>query len=692
MTDAHAPHVSQLSNRLAHETSPYLRQHMHNPVDWHTWGEEAFALAREQDRPILLSVGYSTCHWCHVMAHESFEDQATAEYMNAHFVNVKLDREERPDIDGLYMSAVQAMTGSGGWPMTVFLTADLRPFYAGTYFPPRDMQGMPSFMRVMTSVANAWTGERDKLENNAEALTAHIREASAAPAQQGSWPDELLPQALENLTALNDPVSGGFGRAPKFPSPTTLGFLLTQPGGREMALHALKAMLRGGIYDQLGGGFHRYSVDAQWRVPHFEKMLYDNAQLVRVLLSGYTLTQHSTLNGDAELLKGALDTLAYLEREMLSPESGFYSAQDADSGGIEGLTFVWTPGEFREVLGEDADEMMAVFGITESGNFADPHHPEFGRRSVPYLPQGVAPEQAGRVEAARRKLLAARAGRVQPGTDDKVLTSWNGLMLSALADAARVTGDSHWLELARRNRDFVRARLTAPDGSGSLLHTYKDGQAKVKGLLEDQALYAHGLVALYRAGGDLSDLHWARELWRHIRADYWDDAAGVFYTTSSREAVLLTRRTEFFDAAVLSSHAAAAGLAVWMSRYFGDDDAEAIARRAVQTYSRELLSAPAGLGGLLFAAAHLLSPETEVALLGGREARQPLERELARHELPFTVIALSETGEGLPVLEGRGAGLEGQGVAFVCQGRVCDLPTRDVETFRTQLLAINVNV
>ncbi|WP_407570123.1 thioredoxin domain-containing protein [Deinococcus altitudinis] len=690
MTDRPAPHTDRLApNRLGTETSPYLRQHMHNPVDWYAWGDEAFAAAREQDRPILLSVGYSTCHWCHVMAHESFENAETASYMNAQFVNVKLDREERPDVDGLYMSAVQAMTGSGGWPMTVFLTPDLRPFYAGTYFPPRDMQGTPSFMRVMESVANTWKNERGKLESNAEALTAHIREASAAPQgdhQPGGWPPELLEHALENLSQLHDPVSGGFGRAPKFPSPTTLAFLLTQSSGREMALHALKAMLRGGIYDQLGGGFHRYSVDAQWRVPHFEKMLYDNAQLVRVLLSGYTLS------GDTELLNGALDTLAYLEREMLSPEGGFYSAQDADSGGIEGLTFVWTPQEFRDLLGDEAEEMMAVFGVSDPGNFYEPHHPEFGRRSVLYLPAGVAPEQAAWVEAARQKLLASRAGRIQPGTDDKVLTGWNGLMLSALADAARVTGDAHWLTLARRNRDFVKANMVGQ--GGALLHTYKDGQAKISGLLEDQALYALGLMALYRAGGELPDLLWARQLWQDIRQHYWDggeemDGAGVFYTTSSQEAVLLTRRAEFFDAAVLSSHAAATQLAVWMARYFADEEAEQIARRAVQTYSRELLAAPAGLGGLLFAAAHLLAPETEVALLGSTEARQPLERELAGHELPFTVLALSETGEGLPVLEGRSADQDGGGVAYVCRGRVCDLPTRDLEVFRAQLNGLN---
>ncbi|WP_424951511.1 thioredoxin domain-containing protein [Deinococcus sp.] len=661
------------ANRLAHETSPYLRQHMHNPVEWYAWSEEAFKAAREQDRPILLSVGYSTCHWCHVMAHESFEDTEVAAYMNAHFVNVKLDREERPDIDGLYMSAVQAMTGSGGWPMTVFLTPDLRPFYAGTYFPPRDMQGLPSFMRVMSSVATAWTNERDKLEGNAEALTDHIREASAAPKAGGEWPDNLLARAVSNLAGLHDPQNGGFGRAPKFPSPTTLSFLLTQLEGREMALHSLKAMLRGGLYDQLGGGFHRYSVDAAWRVPHFEKMLYDNAQLVRVLLSGYTLSR------DAALLRGALGTLKYLEREMLAPEGGFYSAQDADSGGIEGLTFVWTPAEFREVLGEDAGEMMAVFGITPSGNFADPHHPEFGRRSVPYLPGGVAPQQAQRVEAARQKLLAARSARIQPGTDDKVLTGWNGLMLGALADAYRVTGDTRWLELAKRNRDFFLAKLSTPDGA--LLHTYKDGRAKIGGLLEDQALYALGLVSLYRAGGDLEDLTWARRLWQVVRQEYWDEAAGVFYTTSDSRPVLLTRRAEFFDAAVLSSHAAAAQLGVWMARYFGDEDAERVARRAVQTYSRELLAAPAGLGGLLTAAAHLLSPETEVALLGSTEARRPLEQELARFELPFTVMALSEVGEGLPVLEGR----TGDGVAYVCRGRVCELPTLDLEVFRRQL-------
>ncbi|WP_425145742.1 thioredoxin domain-containing protein [Deinococcus sp.] len=664
------------TNRLARETSPYLRQHMHNPVDWYPWGEEAFAAARERDLPILLSVGYSTCHWCHVMAHESFEDAATAAVMNAKFVCIKLDREERPDIDGLYMSAVQAMTGSGGWPMTVFLTHELRPFYAGTYFPPRDMQGMPSFGRLLASVSSAWQHERGKLESNAEALTAHIREASQPQAGPQEWPADLLERAVSKLARLHDPVNGGFGSAPKFPSPTTLRFLLTQPGGREMAFASLRAMLRGGLYDQLGGGFHRYSVDAQWRVPHFEKMLYDNAQLASVLLSAFRLS------ADEAFQHGALQTLDYLEREMLDREGGFYSAQDADTSGIEGLTFVWTPQEFREVLGDEAETMMRVFGVSEEGNFSDPHHPEFGRRSVLYLPQGVALELAERVESARRKLLAARELRPQPGTDDKVLTSWNGLMLSALADAARVTGQGRWLALAQRNRDFVRAHLAQPDGS--LLHTYRDGQAKIGGLLEDQALYALGLVALYRAGGDLKDLHWARQLWQTVWRNYWDEDAGVFYGTSRSQDVLLTRRSEFFDAAVPSGHAAAAQLAVWMARYFADEDAERVARLAVQTYARELLAAPAGLGGLLLAAAHLLAPDTEVAVVGSAEAREPFEAELERFELPFTVLAFSETGTGLPVLEGRGDP-DGLALAYVCRGRVCALPAHDLETFRAQL-------
>lgn len=676
-----------MPNRLAHETSPYLLQHKDNPVEWWPWGDEAFAEARRRDVPVLLSVGYSTCHWCHVMAHESFEDEATAALMNQNFVNVKVDREERPDVDAVYMAATQALTGQGGWPMTVFLTPDAEPFYAGTYFPPREGMGMPSFARLLTSISTSWKLRRDDLLANAQALTEHIREASQPQRRATDWPEDALARGLTGIRRLYDATLGGFGGAPKFPAPTNLDFLLTQPEGRDMALHTLRMMAAGGIYDQLGGGFHRYSVDAQWLVPHFEKMLYDNAQLTRTLLRAYQLT------GEERWADLARETLAYLEREMLSAEGGFYSAQDADTptehGGVEGLTFTWTPAEVREVLEGDTDLVLRYFNVTEGGNFRDPHQPSYGSRTVLHTPVGMdeldrdlgadVPERLARAKA---KLLASRQTRTQPHTDDKVLTSWNGLALAALADAGRILGEEKYLELARRNAAFVRERLRLPDGT--LRHTYKDGQASVEGLLEDHALYALGLVALYQAGGDLAHLDWARELWDIVRRDYWDAAAGVFYSTGGKAETLLTRQAQFFDAAIISDNAAAALLGVWIGRYFGDAEAEEIARCTVQSFQAELLAAPTGLGGLWQVAAFLDAPHSEVALIGTPAQRSALERETARHFLPFTLLAPAETGAGLPVLEGRGAG----GTAYVCVNHACQLPTQDMAELGRQLEAL----
>ena len=672
-------------NRLAHESSPYLRQHADNPVEWYAWGEDAFAAARERGVPLLLSIGYSTCHWCHVIAHESFEDEQVAAYMNAHFVNIKLDREERPDVDGVYMSAVQAMTGAGGWPMTVFALPSGEPFYAGTYFPPRDMPGIPSFMRVLGSVVNAWHNERDKLLGNAAALTAHVREAAqAVPEGASPLPDDFLEQGLDGLRRSFDARHGGFGRAPKFPAPTTLMFLLTQPGGRQMALSSLTMMGRGGIYDQLGGGWHRYSVDERWLVPHFEKMLYDNAQLARTLLAAYQVSF------DAEFLRLARETLAYLEREMLSGEGGFYSAQDADQEGIEGQFFVWTPQELDALLGENAELAKAFYGVTAEGNFADPHHPEFGRRSVLSVikePHVLAAELGldeaelkTKLEHARQTLFEARTQRPPPGTDDKLLTSWNGLALQAFADAARITGEGQYLEIARRNAAFVWDNLRDPDGG--LLHTFGGGQARVRGLTEDQALYGLGLISLYQAGGDPAHLHWARELWQRCVADFWDEAAGLFYSTGGPAETLIARQAQAFDSAVLSDNAAAALLGLWLWRYFIEDaEGERLARRIVQTFHSQMLAAPSGFGGLWQVAAFLAAPHTEIAILGTSEERAPLEAELRRHFLPFTALALAETGGGLDVLNNR----SGAGVAYVCVGRACDLPTSDVSTLKTQL-------
>ncbi|AWN23889.1 thioredoxin domain-containing protein [Deinococcus irradiatisoli] len=674
-------------NRLARETSPYLRQHQDNPVDWYPWGEEAFAAARERDVPLLLSVGYSTCHWCHVMAHESFENEQIAAFMNAHFVNVKIDREERPDVDGIYMSAVQAMTGAGGWPMTVFALPSGEPFYAGTYFPPQDMRGLPGFPRLLSSIAAAWREQREKLLGNAQAITAHLREQQPGGRGEAELPADFLERGVQNLQRVYDVRHGGFGGAPKFPAPTTLSFLLTQPGGAEMALDTLEKMGRGGIYDQLGGGWHRYSVDERWLVPHFEKMLYDNAQLARTLLQAYQLSH------DASFLRLARETLAYLEREMLGPEGGFYSAQDADQEGIEGKFFVWTPQEL-EVLGRDAELVGQYYGVTEEGNFLDPHHPEFGRRSVLSVPRPLkvlAAERGEdtadlehRVAQARQTLFELRRERAAPGTDDKVLTSWNGLALQAFAEAARVTGEAHYLEIARRNAAFVWDKLR--DEGGGLRHTYKDGVARVRGLLEDQALYGLGLVALYQAGGDLAHLRWARELWQHVQANFWDEAAGLFYSTGGAAEPLLTRQAQAFDSAVMSDNAAAALLGMWMSRYFSEEvEGERLARRAVQTFSAEMLAAAGGFGGLWQAAAFLQAPHSEIALLGTPAERAALEAEVARHFLPFTALAPGEAGGELEVLHQRG----GAGVAYVCLERVCDLPTSDLGVLAQQLARLS---
>ncbi|MPY65505.1 thioredoxin domain-containing protein [Deinococcus sp. SDU3-2] len=672
-------------NRLAQETSPYLLQHADNPVDWWPWSPEAFEEARRRDVPVLLSIGYSTCHWCHVMAHESFEDEATARQMNAGFVNIKVDREERPDVDRVYMTATQLMTGQGGWPMTVFLTPGGEPFYAGTYFPPEDRYGMPGFRRLLATVARAWQEDRDKLLGNAEALTGHIREASRPRGTADDLPADFLTRAVENLRRVYDADRGGFGSAPKFPGTTTLDFLLTRADGRDMALHTLRRMGAGGIYDQLGGGFHRYSVDAEWLVPHFEKMLYDNAQLTRTLLRAAQYT------GDDTFARLARETLAYLEREMLAPEGGFYSAQDADTQGVEGLTFTWTPDEIREVLGDgpDADLVLRVYGVTEKGNFLDPHRPEYGSRNVlhvPTPPEALArdlgedvPALLERLDTARMHLFEARQRRPQPGTDTKVLTSWNGLALAAFADAGRILGEAHYLEVARRNADFVREQMRLPDGT--LRHTYKDGVARVEGLLEDHALYALGLVALYQAGGDLAHLEWARELWEVVQGDFWDEEAGLFRSTGGNAETLLTRQAEAFDAAVLSDNAAAALLGLWMGRYFGDEEAERLARRTVQTYAADMLAAPHGMGGLWQAAAFLQAPHVDVALIGTPAERAALERVLARFPLPFAALAPAEQGEGLSVLEGRPGG----GTAYVCVGHACDLPTKDPEVLAGQL-------
>ncbi len=697
---------SSFRNRLADETSPYLLQHAENPVDWYPWGDEAFARAREEDKPILLSIGYSSCHWCHVMAHESFEDPSTSAQMNEGFINIKVDREERPDIDAIYMTATQALTGQGGWPMTVFITPDGKPFYAGTYFPPEDNHGRPGFPRLLTAMRTAWDSDREKLLESAETITTRLREAAqrTSGGSQASTdsPAALAPAAAEDAVATMrsnfDAMWGGLGGAPKFPGPGNLEFLLAhhartssvnvdaaEPSALEMVLQTLRGMAHGGIYDQLGGGFSRYSVDERWLVPHFEKMLYDNAQLVRVYVHAWQISDEPLFE------RIARETLDYLISEMLDESGGLYSAQDADSEGIEGKFFLWTIEEVAALLNaDDAALAEEAYGLTPGGNFSDPHHPELTGHNVLHVSvtaealaqshDGDATEIAERLAGIRRRLLAAREERVRPGLDDKVLTSWNGLALAAFAEAGRVFGDARYLDVARRNTAFVREQMWR---DGRLLHSYKDGIAKVDGLIEDYCCTGLGLIELYRATGELAHLEWAAELFDAVQARFGnDDGVGFFDTPVDGEALLL-RQQSFYDAATPSGNGAAALLAVWLGRYFDRGDWEQVGRETVAAAGDQLLKGPGGFGSLWQAIELLQAPHGEIAIIGPPDAREPLEREIARHFLPSTVLAPSTDGLGLPVFDGRDGGAAA--LAYVCENMTCQLPAATAEDLATQL-------
>ncbi|MDQ2675569.1 MAG: thioredoxin domain-containing protein, partial [Actinomycetota bacterium] len=517
-----------MPNELARESSPYLLQHADNPVDWHPWGPDALARAKAEDRPILLSIGYSSCHWCHVMERESFEDAETAAYMNEHFVCIKVDREERPDVDAIYMEAVQAMTGHGGWPLTAFLDPDTQPFYCGTYYPPEPRHGMPSFRMVMEAVVASWQTKRPEIAQQAERVRERLAAAGGIePAAEPVSPD-VLAAAERALVASADPVNGGFGGAPKFPPASAIEFLLARDE-REVTRRALDGMLAGGIHDQIGGGFARYSVDAKWLVPHFEKMLYDNALLARAYLHGFQVQGHPRWRETCER------TLDWMLREMRGPEGGFYSALDADSEGVEGRFYVWSEEELRQVLGEaglesEADELLAYWGVTPAGNFEG--------HNIPNLVAGAeAPAPAG-LDAARAALYEHRAKRVWPGLDDKRITSWNALMISALADAGAAMGRDDYLDAACGCARFVLEEMRDPEGR--LLRTWKDGQASLNAYLEDHAFLVEGLLRLYEATFEPRWFAAARELADFTIAHFADGEKGGFFETADYHERLLT--------------------------------------------------------------------------------------------------------------------------------------------------------
>jgi uncharacterized protein YyaL (SSP411 family) len=606
-----------VANALASESSPYLRQHAHNPVDWLPWGPEALDRARREDKPLLVSIGYSSCHWCHVMERESFEDERTAELMNESFVCVKVDREERPDVDALYMEAVQGMTGRGGWPLNVFLTPEQLPFYGGTYFPPDARGGMPAWTQVLQAIAESWSERREEIRAGGERLRERLSGgALLAPSSQPIHPGELE-GAVSTLRDSFDERHGGFGAAPKFPQASVIEFLLLR-AERTMALQTLRAMASGGIHDHVGGGFARYSVDASWTVPHFEKMLYDNALLARAYLHGWQAS------GERALLEVCLDTLGWALREMRGPEGGFYAALDADSEGVEGRFYVWTVAELREVLGADADAAIAWLGATERGNFADPHHPQPGlnvlRESWP-ANERARPDPHTR-ERIRSSLLQARSARVRPRLDDKRLTAWNALMIAALADAATQLGREpaqgidgavaeELLDAARRCAAFVHTELR--DQDGRLLRTYSQGTAKIDAYLEDHALMLEAYIALFEATCEEVFLDRAGVLAREMIARFADPQRGGFFATASDPESLIARRKELEDSPLPSGSSSAAVGLLRLSQLTGEREYERHAVSVLRLLHEIAPRHPAAFGHLLQALHWYSSPARPIA-------------------------------------------------------------------------------
>ena len=688
------------TNRLINETSPYLLQHAHNPVDWYPWGEEALARAKAENKPILLSVGYSACHWCHVMERESFENEEIAALMNRHFVSIKVDREERPDIDSIYMDAVVAMTGQGGWPMTVFLTPEGVPFYGGTYFPPvRRYAQLPSFPELLDALADAYHNRPDEIEHNATQMKNYLQEQSGQQIESSS---ELLnPEILDRawyveglnregkpvrtgLSLLFDRREGGLGRAPKFPQPMTLDFVLRtyhrtkDPTALELLDLTLTKMAQGGMYDQLGGGFHRYSTDALWLAPHFEKMLYDNSQLSLLYLHAYQATGHELYK------KIAIETLDYVAREMTGPAGGFYSTQDADSEGEEGKFFIWSQTEINQALGpKDAPIFSRYYDVTAKGNWEGHNILHVTGPSEEIAAElNITVERLNHVlERSKAKLFALREKRVHPGRDDKILTSWNGLMLKSFALASRILDREDYRALALANANFILTTMRTPEGR--LYRTYKDGKAHLNAFLEDYSYYAEGLLALYEATFDLKWLEEAKTLAGIMLDNFWDQSDGTFYDTASDHETLVTRPRNFYDNAVPSGNAVAAEVLLRLALLTGDpDNRYQTAGTAVLRKLAELASLnPSSFGRLLSVLDFYLGSPLEIVFIGNES--EPDTRRLLRlvydHYLPNRVVMLLPDGAdptGWPLLESRFK-IDGQPTAYVCQNYACQQPVTD---------------
>jgi uncharacterized protein YyaL (SSP411 family) len=647
-----------VANRLAHETSPYLLQHAENPVDWYPWGDEAFARARDEDRAVLVSIGYSACHWCHVMERESFEDEATAQLMNERFVCIKVDRKEHPDVDAIYMDATQAMTGSGGWPLNAFLTPDGVPFWCGTYFPPQPRQGLPSWRNVLTAIAAAWDEQREEIRSQAGAIIPRLRGGAALTPPEAEIDPASLDAAVTALRPLYDREYGGFGRAPKFPPASVLEFLLRRDE-REMSLHTLRRMASGGMYDQIGGGFARYSVDRTWLVPHFEKMLYDNALLARAYLHAFQVT------GEPLFERVCRETLDFALTELRQEEGAFASALDADSEGVEGKFYVWTLAQVREVLGERADEAIEHFGMTEQGNFEGANIP--------------VRATSGAVPELRTRLYEARARRVWPGLDDKRLTSWNALMVSALADAGAALEEPRYRDAATGTANFLVTRMR--DEEGRLLRTFNRGQARLRAVLEDHAFLLEALLTLYEATFDPRWFAEARALADTIIERFSDAENGGFFSTADDHERLIARRKDIEDNPIPAGQSAAAAGLLRLAALTGEYRYEEAALGAIRLLHTIAPEHPGAFGHLLQAIDFHLSPVREVALVG--PDRASLERVVRGRFRPHIVLAGGEP-DGVPLLEGREP-VDGRAAAYVCERFMCQRPVTTPEELEALL-------
>ena len=711
-------------NRLARERSPYLLQHAGNPVDWYPWGQEAFDRARREDKPIFLSIGYSTCHWCHVMEHESFENQALAGLLNRDFVSIKVDREERPDVDRVYMSFVQATTGSGGWPMTVFLTPDLKPFYGGTYFPPVSRWGRPGFSDLLGELARAWKEERTRVEEAAAELMERLRTVTGtsgtARAESEIGPPEALDTAVEQFQRSFDRRRGGFGDAPKFPRPSELLFLLREHARRPkdsagsqstllMAVETLRAMALGGMRDHVGGGFHRYSVDGDWRVPHFEKMLYDQAQLVLAYLEAAQATGDEFYAGVAE------DTLAYVRREMTDPGGGFYSAEDADSippeqagtAGAhksEGAFYIWSDEEIAAILKDDADIARRRFGIQPSGNAPQDPQGEFTGKNLLYTAESIeevatrtgrsADDVLGALGRIRERLFRARQGRPRPHLDDKILTAWNGLMIAAFARAGRVLvarpSSSEYLDAARRAASFIRDTLWSND---VLLRRYRDGEAAIEGYAEDYAYLIWGLLELFEADGDAGWLEWALTLQSRLDARFWDEKEGGWFSTTGDDPTVLLRLKEDYDGAEPAASSVAALNTLTLSHLTGDEGMRTKAERTIGRYGPRVGAAGRTVPMMLCALSAWHAGQSQIVVAGDAHAAAPLLEELARHYLPFgIVIRIAGRGSderltGLLPFTAAMTPHEGA-AAYVCRNFTCRQPVATIDDLAREIGAV----